>query len=221
LRVDHGAPTRAKLTYGTASTRVQADETETIEATQPIAGNTYFIARRGAQLAVTDELGKPVTGEEEKLLRLHMETFGEPNPLAQFLDGKHINVGQSVDVPDEVARKLLGLTGNSGKTDKLSLRLRDVKRIEGIDCAVFETLLRTHGQETSMSLLTKGELVIEANSCRTRSIRLQGPIAISETHGPTEGRFVISTNGTLQVAVRTSFEHRTARIGANEQPQRR
>lgn len=216
LNVERGLPVRALLRYGASTTRVGAQDNQTMEVTQPIAGNAYIVTRSGSGISITDEVGQPITDEENKLLRVHLETFGKPNPLAQFLDGKRIAVGQSIIVPDAVARELLGLTGNAGKTDKLSLRLAAVKRIEQVECAVFETLLRTHGEETTMSLLMKGELLVETNSCRTREINLQGPIAVSEARGPAEGRFVISTNGTLQVNVQTAFGQPATRLGSRE-----
>ena len=110
-----------------------------------------------------------------------------------------------MDVPDDVARELLGLTGRKGKTDKLNLKLVGIQGASGRTYGVFETLLRTSGRETSMSLLMKGRLLIEPATCRTKLIELQGPVAISETRGPPQGTFVVSTNGTLSVSVETVF----------------
>lgn len=205
LEIVDGSPARARLVYGDSSTRVQGEKEQRVEVTHPVAGNTYFVLRRGEELFFTDENGSQVTEEETKVLQLHMAAFGKPNPLADFLNGKQIQIGQSVEVPQEVARELLGLTGNDAKTDKLVLRLSAIKNIDGIVCGIFDTILRTSGKEAAMSLLMKGELVVESNTCRTRSIRLHGPVALSEMRGPTIGRFVVSTNGTLQVAVETTF----------------
>ena len=208
LAVVAGKPTRARIDYGQSSTRIKGVDDEAAEVTQPVAGNTYYAALRGEQLLLSDSQGNKPTAEEEKILKLHLATFGKPNPLAKFLDGKCIRVGQSFEVPDEVARELLGLTGNSGKTGKLTLKLVGVQEAKRRNYGVFETLLRTSSRETSMTLLMKGQLVIEAATCRTKSIVLQGPVAISETRGPAQGRFVVSTNGTLKVSVETVFGQR-------------
>lgn len=205
LAIEGGKPTRAKLQYLDSSTNVRGENNQSVEATQPVAGNTYFVSKQNGTLTVTDEAGQPVTEEENKILQMHLQTFGKTNPLAQFLDGKRIQVGDEILVPDAVASELLGLTGNEGKTDKLTLRLVTTKKAGGQKIAVFETLLKSSSKESSMSLVMKGELAIETSTCRTRSIRLHGPVAISETRGPTVGRFVVSTNGTLQVAVQTTF----------------
>ena len=221
LQVDRGVPRKARLSYGTSTTRVTAEDNQDVEITQPIAGNTYLVERHRDSLVITDEAGNRITPEEDKLLQQHLQTFGQPNPLAQFLSGKTINIGQAVAVPDSVARELLGLTGNAGKTDSLALRLVSTKRVHGVRCAVFETLLRTHAEENSMALLMKGELVVESETCRTQSIHLQGPVALSEVRGPAEGRFVVSTSGTLNVTVETAFDLSDDSVRTARHPGRR
>jgi len=208
LEIAKGNATRAKIAYQQSTTKVKAQGDAVVEAKQPIEGKTFLVARAGDQLIITDEIGQPISDEENKILLPQLNSFGRPNPLAQFLNGKQIKVGDSIDVPDEVAAELLGLTGNSGKTDQLALRLSAIKPDGGVNYAVFETLLRSHSDESSVSLLMKGELMIDPSSCRTRSIQMHGPVAISERRGPLQGRFTVSTNGSLRVSVRN--EHRTA-----------
>lgn len=205
LAMENGRPTKGKLDYRVAVTNVRDGNRQTIEATQPIAEHVYFVHRIGDSLQITDDKGKAITEEENKILQEQLQNFGKPNPLAEFLNGQRIRVGQSVQVPEEVASQLLGMAGRSAKTDKLALTLVAVQQLQGQPVAVFETLLKTNGQEKSMSLVMKGELTVEANTCRTRSIRLLGPVAISETKGPAVGRFMVHTTGTLKVAITTDF----------------
>jgi len=205
LALESGRPTQARLDYRASVTNIRDEKKRSMEATQPVSGHVYFVQRQGTQLTITDERGKPITEEEDKILREQLQNFGKPNPLAEFLNGKRVQVGQTIEVPKEVAAELLGMTGNSAKTDNLGMTLVAVRNVDGQPCAMFETLLKTNGRE-SVSLVMKGELTVEINSCRTRSIRMQGPVAISETKGPAIGRFTVSTNGTLKVAVTTRFE---------------
>ena len=205
LAIQGGRPTRARLDYRVSVTNLTDEHKRAVKATQPIAGNVYLVQRDQQGLVITTEKGHPISDEEDKILRPQLQNFGQSNPLAEFLNGRSLSIGESIEVPKEVAAQLLGMTGNSAKTDKLGLKLVMTQDVEGERCAVFETLLKTSGQETAMSLIMKGELIIEVNTCRTRSIRLHGPVAISETRGPSIGRFVVSTNGTLDVAIRSSF----------------
>ena len=206
LKIVGKSPTLARVEFGKVFTKITNEDERETEITQPISHQTYFVARdEQGKLGFADQTGGKVTEEEDKLLRKQFETFGKPNPLAQFLDGKRLEVGQSLKVPEAVARELLGLTGKKASTEELVLRLVKTKLVRNREFAVFDTLLRTSTDENTMSMLMKGELVIEAETCRTQSIRLHGPIAITDTRGPTEGRFTVSTNGTLDVNVDTSF----------------
>lgn len=196
-----GTAARAKISYALSTTKVKAGNNGGVEAKQPVEGNTYIISRKGEELLIVRENGESITEEEDKILRAQLSTFGKPNPLSQFLNGKRIQVGAEIDVPNEVAAELLGLTGNKGKTDGLTLKLAGLKSIDGTNCAVFETLLRSHSDESSITLLMKGELIIDPKTCRTHSIKLHGPVAISELKGPSIARFTVSTNGSLKVVV--------------------
>lgn len=207
LETQAGIAARAKISFALSSTKVKAGKDGAIEAKQPVEGNTYLVARKREELLITNESGGMITEEEDKILRAQLTAFGKPNPLAEFLNGKRIRVGDDIKVPDEVAVELLGLTGNQGKTDGLTLKLTGIQSVDSTNCAVFETLLRSHSDENSISLLMKGELIIDPTTCRTRSINLHGPVAISERKGPSVGRFTVSTNGSLKVAV--SNEHGT------------
>lgn len=204
LQVSNGNATQALIQYEKSSTKIAVENGRVVEANQPVAGKTYLVERKQQELIIRSEKGLAVSEEEDQILRTQLQTFGLPNPLAQFLNGKRIRIGQSVDVPEEVARELLGLTGNNGKTDKLALRLSGMRSVSGTNCAVFETLLKSHSDESSISLLMKGELLIDPATCHTKTIELEGPVAISELRGPPEGRFMVSTNGSLKVAVRTA-----------------
>lgn len=220
LKTAHGNPIQARIDYGDSTTQVEAGDQRNVKVVQPIANKTYFVTRNDDQLLFADETGGEITEAEDKLLQQQFQNFGKPNPLAMFLNGKRIRMGQSINVPEEVARELLGLTGHTGKTDRLSLRLVATKSVAGVECGVFDTLLRTSSEETSMSLLMKGQIAVDPETCRTKSVQLQGPVAISETRGPTEGRFIVSTNGSLQVTL-TSTSKPSAQIASPKSVQRR
>lgn len=209
LQIQNGRTVKAELTYGQSQTQIRGADDESIEATHPVANRSYLVENRNGELAITNMDGSQPTEEELTILNLHLETFGKPNPLAQFLNGKRIRIGQTVKVPEEVANELLGLTGNKGNTEKLVLRLATIKVVDGQRFGVFETLLRTSNKdENTMSLIMKGKLVVEASTCRTKAIALNGPVALSETRGPVQGRFMVSTNGTLNVSVSLSHTNK-------------
>jgi hypothetical protein len=205
LTVDQGSPRRARVTFHRAVEEVQSADDDPLVAAQPVEGKTYLVARRGEELEILDAAGQEPTEDELRLVRESLQTFGQPNPLAAFLDGKVIRVGESLDLPVSAARELLGWTGNQGETKKLEMRMRRIENGNGALCGVFETVLEASKHDAStMTLLMKGEISIEAATCQSRVMKLTGPVAISEVRGPLAGRFTVSTNGTLDVAVRSS-----------------
>ncbi len=206
LSVQAGRPRRAKITYLQSFTQIEQAESEPIQAVQPVTGKTYFVELHGDDLIIMDPQGQKPPPDELAIVSLNLQSFGKPNPLAKYLDGKIVSVGQSLAVPNEVASELLGFTGSQGDTEKLSLKMVATKNVDGNTCAVFETILRATNRELgAMNLLMEGELTIEADSCRTRAIMLRGPVAITQIRGSAAGQFTVSTNGTLQVAVEANY----------------
>ena len=205
LAVANHRPTRARIDYAESTTKAQSDKEPAVRISHPVANRSYFAERRDGNLILLNAEGKPPTPEEQEILRRHLETFGKPNPLAMFLHAKTVRVGGSIVVPKEVASELLGLAGNDAEAEQLTLHLREVKHLDGQPCAVFQTVLKTNHADSSMNLLMRGQLQIEIHTCRTKAIALRGPVAMSEARGPAQGRFVVSTNGTLKISVDATF----------------
>lgn len=213
LKTEAGLATEARVTYQKSTNEVTSQGHRPRQVQQPVHGQTYLVSRHGDELSIVKEGEDPLSEEEEKLLRSQLATFGKPNPLARFLHGRQIRVGDSLPVPDEVAKELLGLTGNEGETEQLVLKLVKVDSVQGIPCAHFETRLRTSGGASSLTLLMKGQIVMDPSTCRTLSIELAGPVALSETRGPAVARYLVSTNGMLKVAVENQRVSQAARRG--------
>ena len=207
LTVHDGKPVRARITYDDSKTTLVDNLGKSIEVQQPVTGQTYFAELRGEDLIITDSQGNRPTPEEEKIVKSNLEAFGKPNPLAQFLHGKRLRVGQTITVPKNVVQELMGLTGGVAAADSLALSLVRVESRDGRTCSVFQTSLRANSNEdVTTSLIMTGELIVEVDSCRVRSIALSGPVAISEQMGPAQGKFMVSTNGNLRVAVESRFD---------------
>ena len=57
----------------------------------------------------------------------NMETFGLPNPIALYFDGKQVVVGQTVELPAKLARELLGFSESVGNISQFQLRLIETR----------------------------------------------------------------------------------------------
>ena len=76
--------------------------------------------------------------DEYEIVALNMESLGRPNPLADFLAGKTLTVGQRIALPNEVAEKLMGLGGEMGEVTQFELTLakrRDDQRRDTAPCS--------------------------------------------------------------------------------------
>ena len=107
-------------------------------AAQPVQGKAYRVRRDGEALLITDEHGSVPPLDEYEIVALNMESLGRPNPLADFLAGKTLTVGQRIALPNEVAEKLMGLGGEMGEVTRFDLTLnerRDDQRRERAPCS--------------------------------------------------------------------------------------
>jgi hypothetical protein len=210
LQLDGPRTSRGRIRYPVAAKTATLEGHDPQSIDEPIAGKTYLVSRGGDnELRITDPAGQPPPPEELALLEAGLQGFGLPNPLADFLDGRQLRVGQTVELPAEVAAELLGIAPSVGEVQRFSMRLTGTRQVDEVRCAIFQTLLRTAQQEDmNVTLLMRGQLTIQVSTCRTVEMTMEGPVAISEARGPAQGRFLVSTQGTLHVAVQTRYHSR-------------
>lgn len=208
LDLRRGRPVRAQVDYHAATnTTTQAESAAPTVTKEPVNGKSYLITRIDGELQITDVDGQLPPPEELEIIRANMQTFGLPNPLADFFDGRSIRIGETVSLPAEVARELLGVTGTVGDIKRFRLKLVKTEMIAGARCAVFETLVETSSQQQGhMTLLMKGHLKMEIATCRTPVMSMAGPVAISEIHGTPQAQFTVNTRGQFNVAIRSEFK---------------
>jgi len=75
-------------------------------------------------LIVTDEAGNRPTSEECDIVIAQMDMIGRPNPLAQFLAGREVKVGESFELPKDVASKVFNLGDKFGEVTRFELTLK-------------------------------------------------------------------------------------------------
>ena len=85
-----------------------------------------------------------------------MQMVGRPNPLAQFLAGRTIAVGEKIELPSAVASQIFNLGDKFGKVSRFTLTLKKVQTEGGV------TLRRVPSQCRS------GRQRCHANAARSR-----------------------------------------------------
>ena len=147
--------------------------------------------------------GAALNSAEIAFLQHDLDTFGRPNPLATFLSGQQLTVGQVVKLPPEVAADLVGTAHKIGMAKEIQLTLTKVGGGQQVasQVAEFQLHINLAGAVTGgVDMLMRGTLEIEITTCRVTRMQLQGPIRTVEEHGETpEQQYTVETAGTLMV----------------------
>jgi hypothetical protein len=211
--VDHGHITAVRLQYPIAT-----KQESIVEGTEPgeprllpqsVQGKTYICKRNSGEngeLVVTDEAGNRPPTDEYEIVSQQMQMVGRPNPLAQFLDGRTIAVGEKVELPAAVASQVFNLGDKFGKVSRFTLTLKKVQTEDGVKCAVFQANVEAFANAaTQMRLDVEGPLVVDVATCRAQKISLSGPIGMSETRGSYSTAYQVIGTGKLQMGVTSTY----------------
>ena len=136
-----------------------------------------------------------------------MDTLGRPNPLADFLGGHTVHVGDKLSLPHEVAERLLGLGDDLGQVSRFELVLTDVKTVERhAECGVFSASIDAASTNASqMRMQVDGSLVIQAGTCRAIEADFRGPLGMSETRGSLTEKYQLTGTGHISAKIATIY----------------
>lgn len=179
---------------------------DTPQTPLPVVGKTYRCQRDVHKLVITDELGNVPPPEELEIVNADMESVGRPSPLAEFLGGRTVAVGESISLPLDLADRLLGLQDKFGKLTRFDLALREVRAEDGAQCAVFQANIEAASNDSSqMRLFLNGPLVVQIDTCRAVQTALSGPIAMSESRGSYSASFQLISTGKLSMTIASTY----------------
>jgi hypothetical protein len=174
---------------------------------QPVQGKTYLCRREPGdegRLIVTDEAGATPTKEELEIVSQSMEMVGRANPLAEFLHGRIIAVGETVELPKAVADRVFNLSEKFGKVSRFDLTLQ--KLTADNTGAVFSAQVDAGSNDASqMRLQVAGPIVVDIASCRAAQTSLAGPIGMSETRGSYSATYQVLGTGRLQMSIASDY----------------
>jgi len=173
---------------------------------QPVEGKTYLVTRDGDRLIVTDQEGLIPPQKEFEIVANSMQMLGRPNPLAKFLVGRTVEVGDRLQLPEKIAEQLLGLGDHFGKVKKFELQLQALQTIDDQPCAVFVATIELAGDADSpIHVNVKGQLAIQTATCRTVMALLVGPLNLATTERTALGSYLYTMEGGLRVTVRSQY----------------
>jgi hypothetical protein len=209
--VENGMPAAVTVRYAEATKEIATGSAEgklgeSNLAAQPVRGKVYRVRREGEALLITDEQGAVPPLDEYEIVALNMDSLGRPNPLADFLAGKKLSIGERISLPNEVAEKLMGLGGELGKVTRFDLTLEKVATIADRRCAIFQSSVEAASNDSSqMRLAVEGPLAIEIDSCRAVEATFAGPIGMSETRGSLSATYQMTGTGKMTVHIASKY----------------
>lgn len=204
--------TREGRVVGAAVRFFEATSTRNGEATADIvAGKTYHCERgEDDKLTVLTEKGTTPSMEEYTLVVRAMETLGTASPLAEFLAGKTVEVGEEIELPAELAQRALGIDKQFGKVNKFTLTLQGVRVVEGLRVASFTANIEASGGGAGqMGLFVEGAFEIEEPTCRMVSADLSGPIALSGQQGVGVVAHQVDSRGRMRMQLAARYRDAT------------
>jgi hypothetical protein len=207
LEAREGKVTKAKVTFDTSEQVTSQKDRPAATAQLAVAGKTYLAERVGEELVITDDQGNKPTDEELAIVAPGMEVLGRPNPLAAFFDGRSVEVGETVRLPNQVAKELFGSWDQLGEVSQLDMMLLGTQTVEGVKCALFHTKIEVKPPKSDgRALQIQGRFLIEIDSCRTAQVELSGPLTTSQVRGEGASQFTVKRRGSMEIAVQTRHD---------------
>jgi hypothetical protein len=212
--VNDGRASTVKVYYPVATKQVSAANENDLKTNpdntpQPIQGKTYICRRIGGEngeLVITDTAGSRPPSDEYEIVSQQMQMVGRANPLAQFLAGRTVAVGEKLDLPSDVASQIFNLGDRFGKVTRFTLTLQKIESDHGATSAVFQANVdAASSSSTQMRLEIEGSLVLDVASCRAQKFSLIGPIGMSESRGTYSTAYQIVGTGRLQMAIASLY----------------
>jgi hypothetical protein len=210
--VDDGRAVGVRVRYDAATKQMGLGDGATGEMAaeaQPIAGKTYLVKRESGdagKLIVTDEEGHLPSLEEYEIVASNMEMVGRPNPLAEFLAGRTLKTGQTLELPQNIANQVFNLGQQFGDVTRFDLTLEKMEVQDGARCAVFTAHVEASASGSSqMGMQVEGPFVVQTDTCRAVKVDLSGPIGMSETRGSYSTAYQIIGTGQLKVGIASTY----------------
>lgn len=182
--VAQGVANKARVRFdeaGSRNTTSQKDKPRSrpTQLIEPVTGQTYIVSRNEAGLSVVYENGETPGELESAYVLRTLATFGLPNPLAVFLHGRKVKIGESLQLPAKAAIGLMGLDNAEGAKAKCQLKLSKLASKEERMEAVFEMELEARQADGMLTHLA-GTLRLDPATCRVIHLDAKGPFELPE-----------------------------------------
>lgn len=176
------------------------------KANDPVVGKTYRCKIKDDKLTILTESGDIPPIAEYRVVARAMETLGKPNPLASYLVGKRVVIGETLKLPNKIAQEAFGLDKKLGEVEKFTLKLETINTVGTVNVAIFKAAIEAAGSgSTQMRLFLDGEVAINATSSRVVSADLSGPIGMLESRGSYGNNYLVDGTGKMHLHISSNY----------------
>ena len=183
--------------------RIEKDQPQWIS--QPVDGKSYDVSRAQEELVITAPDGSIPSEVERKIVEHSMRSVGRPNPIAIFLHGRTVRIGETIVMSAELASQLMGSTDGIEGTQEMPIQLVDITDIDGVPCGTFAAQYRrvTHdGARTSSTL--SGQIAVQTDTCQVVSVQFKGPITFRQIRSFGGKQKIFESVGTISIAMKSN-----------------
>lgn len=179
LEVKEGRPSRVKVTYKIDKERQETSLRGVQTTTSPVTGKTYIVENGKRAVVVLDLAGNKPPEAELAVVKKDYKSMGKMDPLAVFFKGQNWVIGDSMEVPTEVAHGMFGDDTGLLEVKKYTFTFMGKKRMNGMSCAIFDTALIMSGKPAPslrMSMNFTGETLVAIKNSTPISMDLKGTV---------------------------------------------
>ena len=205
-KVEDGRARGARVHFPKSRLISPENEQPREELVQSVEGKSYDVTRQGKNLLVTDTKGRIPPMDEFGIVMNSLQSFGLPSPLAKFLLGREVRLGEKLKVPVDIAAQMMGFGENLGQVQNFEFVLQDIRVVDEQPCAVFVAKIDAMGDPTNPIRMTvHGEVIIQADTCRSVSAELGGPLTLQAVQETPKGEYQYNATGEMQVAIHSRY----------------
>ena len=195
-----------RITEADAHFLASEERFETNKANDPVVGKTYRCKIKDNKLTILTESGDIPPIAEFRVVARAMETLGKPNPLASYLVGKRVDIGETLELPNKIAQEAFGLDKKLGEVEKFTLTLKSIHTLGADKVATFKAAIEAAGSgSTQMRLFLDGDVAINAASSRVVSANLSGPIGMLESRGSYGNNYLVDGTGKMHLRISSKY----------------
>ncbi len=173
----------------------------------PLAGNSYILWIDDTGMdAIAAEQGVTVTEAEKELLRRDFPDLREVSFLPQFLRGRNLKIGDTLNLPVAKAGEMMGFKGGLSVTE-MYITLHSTRMYKGEEVAEFSVHTTLRGPVMDGDLTAEvnaaGMLLVETRTSWPVLYRMVGGMRFT----PPEGRTDLKLEGVGTVVVNITREY--------------